>query len=111
MMESYSEMMIADGGNVYMDGYRTLLEKATMTGSTMSLKEFAEEIKALCDMNPTFYDRKPTSAIRAFLGLENQAFQVATRNGPWPNASRPKPPASRPGHSIYPLGEKVGCRR
>ena len=113
MMESYSEMMIADGGNVYMDGYRTLLEKATMTGSTMSLKEFAEEIKALCDMNPTFYDRKPTSAIRAFLGLENQAFQVATRNGPGTNAPRPKPPASRPGHrdSIYPPGEEVGCRR
>ena len=36
-----------------------------------------------------------------------------TLNGPGPNASRPKPPASRPGHgdSIYPLGEKVGCRR
>ena len=106
MMNTYSEMMIADGGNVYITGYRTLLEKAMVTGSTMNLKEFAEEIKALCDLNPSFYDQKPTSRIRAFLGLESQAFQVNTRGGP-------KPPAPRPGHgeSIYPEGEKEGCRR
>jgi len=113
MMNTYSEMMIADGGNVYITGYRTLLEKAMVTGSTMNLKEFADEIKALCDINPSFYDRKPTSAIRAFLGLESQAYQVATRNGSGPNASRSRPPAPRPGNgeSIYPPGERVGCRR
>ena len=95
----------------YMLGYKDLLQRASKPDSTMNLREFAKEIKELCDNIPDFCDiLRPTEPPEPNI----RVYQVATpRNGKGPNGSKPRPtnPRSKNGESIYPPGEVLGCRR
>lgn len=103
MLTTYTELTGTDS-TVYLLGYKDLLGEATMTGSTMDLKEFAGKIKKLCDNSPALCDKKRYST-------NVQAFQVANERHRTGARSRPTNSRSKNEESIYPPGEELGCRR
>jgi hypothetical protein len=106
MLTTYTELTGTDS-TVYLFGYKDLLGEASMTGSTMDLREFAEKIKELCDSSPALCDRKPPSTnVQAF-----QVTQVANERHRTGARSRPTNSRSKNEESIYPPGEELGCRR